>query len=158
MTIERSIPMYDLVDQRVDRLCHGSRFMLWAMRNWVQAVGDGQCPPRVLAPSFAGMGAIGALSGVHLAVAFLNGDALETLALHPNACRRIGEHEAILLTLWADSLDPAHRARRQATLDLLVHDRAETIGQALEDAAAILAAAHLAPRGLAPVPTREVRP
>ncbi len=32
--------MYDLVDQRVDRLSQGSRFILWAMRNWTKAVGE----------------------------------------------------------------------------------------------------------------------
>lgn len=149
--------MYDLVDQRVDRLSQGSRFVLWAMRNWTQAMTEGRCPPTVLAPSFAGMGALAALNGVHLALAFLNSHASAKLAMEPNACLHIGEHEAILLTLWADSLHPARHPRRQATLDLLVDDRADTIALALDDAAAALAAAELAPRGLEPATVREVR-
>ena len=140
--------MYEFLDQRVDRLSQGSRFILWAMRNWTNAVAEGQCPPRALAPSFAGMGALDALSGVHVAMAFLNGSATQKLAVLPNACRRIGDDEAILLTLWTDSIDPVHRNRRQATLNLLVRDYAGTIGRALDEAAAALVVAELAPLGL----------
>lgn len=141
--------MYSLIDRPVECLSQGSRFTLWAMRSWTAALSNRTCPPRTLAQSFQGMGALDALSPFHVAMSFLNRHARETIAIASVNRPRIGEGEAILLALWRDSLDPADRFRRDATLDLLVAERADTIGNALSMCATALAEADLRPDGLA---------
>lgn len=62
------------------------RFTLWAMRARVHALGQGMCPPGVLAPAFGRMGILAALPDFHMGMAFFNRDALEKLA-HDLAAR-----------------------------------------------------------------------
>lgn len=147
--------MYSFVDQPVQRLSQGSRFVLWAMRSWMKAVSDGTCPPRALARNFHGMGAQRALSPFHVAMSFLNAHARESIVILPVNRLRISEDEAILLALWRDALGAATRPARDATLNLLVGDRAKTIAAAIDASADALAAAELAPGGLGQENTAE---
>ncbi len=147
--------MYSFVDRPVSCLSQGSRFALWAMRNWTKAQSARVCPPKLLAASFQGMGTSKALNPFHAAMSILNRHARETISIAPVNHGRIGEHEAILLGLWRDSLDPSTRPRRDATLDLLVADRADIVAIAIEQAAMALAHAELAPDGLARDDTEE---
>src|SRR5690349_20713841 len=116
--------MYLLIDRPVHRLSQGSRFLLWAMRSWVTAAGAGTSPLAALEPAFEGMGVGSALPAFDAAMAMLNSDGLEKLNLAPISRTRIGEDEAILLTLWSASLDPADHDGRDATLALLVAEEA----------------------------------
>lgn len=139
--------MYHLVDRPVMQLSGGSRFVLWSMRAWTDALGRGVCPPGTLATPFLAQGAIDALPSFHRLMLALNGRAGETLELAPFACRRIGEGEAILLSLWADVAREPVRAR--ATLALIVGEEAVDRGfEALVTAEARLTAAGLTPLGL----------
>ncbi|WP_380878702.1 hypothetical protein ACFB49_18190 [Sphingomonas sp. DBB INV C78] len=113
--------MYRFVDQPVTRLSNGARFTLWAMRAWVYALGQGRCPPGALTPAFARMGVLAALPDFHMAMALLNRDALEKLALAPLQCATIAEHEAVLLELWAEGAG-GDEGRVCATLELLIAD------------------------------------
>lgn len=109
--------MYDFVDQPVESLCNGGRFLLWAMRGWVRAAERGQCPPQLLHRGFVAVEAPGALPDFHIAMAMLGGDAVETLVLAPMPCLWISEDEAILLGLWRDfSLGDDANARRVLAL------------------------------------------
>ena len=111
--------MYAFVDRPVESLNNGGRFLLWAMRGWVQAAERGRCPPQALHGGFAAVDARSALPDFHVAMALLGSDAVETMLLAPMPCTQISEHEAILLGLWRDfSLGDAANAR--ATLTLFV--------------------------------------
>ena len=37
--------MYDLIDRPVMQLAPGGRFLVWAMRGWIQSATRGHCPP-----------------------------------------------------------------------------------------------------------------
>ena len=142
--------MYLLIDRPVHRLSQGSRFLLWAMRSWVTATGAGARPQAALVPAFEGMGVGAALPPFDAAMAILNSDGLEKLNLAPISSTRIGEDEAILLTLWSASVDEADYGRRDETLALLVPEEAVSpIARALNEATPILAAIGLAPTGIA---------
>jgi hypothetical protein len=120
------------------------------MRSWVTAAGAGTSPLAALEPAFEGMGVGSALPAFDAAMAMLNSDGLEKLNLAPISRTRIGEDEAILLTLWSASLDPADHDGRDATLALLVAEEAVSpIACALDEATPILAEIGLAPTGIA---------
>lgn len=133
--------MYSFVDQPVESLCNGARFLLWAMRGWVAAAERGQCPPQVLHRGFVAVEARGALPDFHIVMSLLGGDAVETLLLAPMPCLQISEDEAILLGLWRDiSLGDVANAR--ATLALLAEgDSIGPIAKAMSTAIDRLVAA-----------------
>lgn len=81
--------MYDFIDRPVESLDNSGRFILWAMRGWVRAAAQGTCPPAALRRGFAHVNALAALPDFHVALALLNADARETLALAPIGCSRI---------------------------------------------------------------------
>ncbi|MFZ5700752.1 MAG: hypothetical protein ACOY4P_05295 [Pseudomonadota bacterium] len=115
--------MYAFVDRPVECLCNGGRFLLWAMRGWAQAVERGTCPTMALARGFTGLGAMAMLPDFHIAMALLNRDGRDKIAVAPMKCLHIVEDEAILIGIWRDlSLGDIDRAR--ATLKLMVSDDA----------------------------------
>lgn len=133
--------MYAFVDQPVDRLCNGGRFLLWAMRGWTQSAAAKACPPVALARGFAGVNALGALTDFNSAMTLLNRDAREELLLGPMRCKMICDDEALLIGLWRDAAMGAI-ANLQATLTLIVKDAAVApIAQAMAAAATQIGAA-----------------
>lgn len=123
--------MYAYIDQPVDRLCNGGRFLLWAMRGWTQA----------LSPGFRSAGALAALPHFHLAMAWLNRGAHEPVAFAPMGCVIIAEDEAILLGLW-HALAMGDMDRVRATLELIADKGAiSQIMQAMTAAMAQIIAA-----------------
>ena len=148
--------MYSFVDRPVESLSQGSRFALWAMRRWTSARLARTCPPHALSPSFRGMGALDALSPFHLAMVALNSHARVRVEVARIDRYRIGEDEAVLLALWRDSLDPAARPRRDATLAQLLDIRAGIAARLFDAAASALAQAGLAPDGLDRDPAGEI--
>lgn len=139
--------MYDFVDQPVERLCNGGRFLLWAMRGWSHAKARSACPPVALAKGFAGVDALSALPEFNMVMALLNRDALEALKIGPMRCARIGEDEAILSGLWRDAA-LGRTEQVEATLALLVEEQTvAAIGLAVVATVARLAAAGLDPAG-----------
>ncbi|WP_157220191.1 hypothetical protein [Flavisphingomonas formosensis] len=137
--------MYAYVDRPIDTLCNGSRFLLWAMRGWTNAIENRTCPPVALAPGFSSMGLMLMIQDFHLAMALINKDGLARMVLAPMPHRRITEDEAVLLALWCElTLD--RRARVRETLALLVEeDSVALVERAMTDAVAKLKAAGLAP-------------
>ena len=130
--------MYAFIDRPVSNLCNGGRFLLWAMRGWVRAAAQGACPPAALHRGFAHVHALAALPDFHVALALLNADARETLALAPIACPDIAEDEALLLALWRDAaLDRAGPMLAR----LVEAGTAPSVATALRAAADALAAA-----------------
>ncbi len=114
--------MYDLIDQPVARLAPGGRFLLWAMRGWIQSANKGHCPPGALAPAFAKHGVLPALPPFHMLLADLNRRAVREIGFAPLACSMIGDDEAVLLQLCRDAL--VHPSRARATIELLLEEDA----------------------------------
>lgn len=147
--------MYEFVDRPVDSLCNGGRFTLWAMRQWARAASRGICPLTALTDGFAGMGVLDALDDFARAMTRLDRDALDRLQLAPMACRRICEHEAVLIALWRDAARGA-AARLDATLSLLVRQTATPVlAKAMRACAAAFAASGLPLNGTAPQAQKE---
>ena len=137
--------MYDFIDQPVESLDNGGRFLLWAMRGWTRATGRGGCAPAALVRGFAGVGALAALPHFHMAMAVLNREAGEPLTLAPMACLQIAEDEALLASLWRDAA-LGHDTTLRATLTLMINEAAVApAAQALTAAAERLASVGLAP-------------
>ncbi|MCK9542466.1 MAG: hypothetical protein M0R03_10615 [Novosphingobium sp.] len=133
--------MYDLIDRPVAALRDDARFLLWAMRGWAFTVERGTCPPLALCRGFASIDAQAALPDFHIAMVLLNRHGRDRIALAPLRCRRIVDHEAVLLALWRD-LSLARFDKARATLALLVEDTAITpVYRALTAASAKLALA-----------------
>lgn len=149
--------MYTFIDQPVDRLCNGGRFLLWAMRGWAHAVEQGTCPPLALSRGFASMHALPALPDFHLAMAMLNRDGLERISLAPINCQRIIEHEAILIGMWRD-LANGDLDRMRETLELLVKTEAVSpIARAMTTVTAKLIAAGFNISGLSAATMKELK-
>lgn len=133
--------MYTFVDRPVDCLCNSGRFLLWAMRSWTRALERDCCPPRALAGSFAGVGALAMLPDFHMAMAMFNRDDLEKITIASIEYPHVVEHEAVLVGVWRD-VAKADFVRMQGTLALLVEeDAVAPIARAMSAAAARLVAA-----------------
>ena len=115
--------MYDYVDRPICRLRAGDRLLVWAMRRWVHAVHEGQCPPSVIGPAFARWQMLGALPHFHLAMILLNRQARGPIRFAPLACRHVAEDEAVLLAL-VDAFIVGDNVRAHATASLLVREEA----------------------------------
>lgn len=149
--------MYDLVDQRFDRLCKGSGFLLWATRSWTRALESRSCPPSVLAPAFTRMRIPGALPDFHKAMALFNRRARSRLVISPLHSPAISEDEAILLSLWRHAATTDVTTLRKS-LKLVVEDQAVVpIEGAMIEAAVKLGRANLEPKGLSQDALKEMR-
>ncbi|WP_454883780.1 hypothetical protein [Sphingomonas oryzagri] len=118
--------MYDLIDRPVMQLAPGGRFMIWAIRGWIQSATRGTCPPGALAPAFARHGVLPALPHLHMMLVAFNRRATRQIAFSPLACNHIGDDEAVLLQLCRDAIGDPPRAH--ATLALLLEQ--ESVGPA----------------------------
>lgn len=147
--------MYAFVDQPVERLTNGGRFLLWAMRGWAQATAAKQCPPVALCRGFASVRALPALGTFHTAMALLNREAAAQVKLAPMGCAAVAEDEAILLGLW-HGLALGRVDRTRETLELIVGDEAATpIATAMTLSAAEITAAGFELSDLAPAALQE---
>ncbi|HMO76946.1 MAG TPA: hypothetical protein PKD99_09980 [Sphingopyxis sp.] len=145
--------MYAFVDRPVESLDNSGRFLLWAMRGWAQANGQGHCPPQALCRGFASARTLAALPDFHVAMALIVSDALEPVDLAPVPCRSIAESEAILLGLWRDVAQARTEAAR-ATLALIIDpDSTGPLVNAMTAAATRLAAAGFGLETLSPSDT-----
>lgn len=129
--------MYQYVDRPLTSMDEGCRFLVWAMRAWVTAIGHQRCPAQMLAPAFAKWRMIGGLQPFHRAMTLFNREALETFAFCPLACNHASEHEAVILELVTSLRDRGPCATR-ATLELVVQE--DAVGDLLETLARLGAA------------------
>lgn len=148
-------PVYAFVDQPVERLTNGGRFLLWAMRGWAQATAAKQCPPVALFRGFSSVSALSALGTFHTAMALLNRHAAAQIKLAPMGCAAVAEDEAVLLGLWHD-LALGRVDRTRATLALIVGDEDATgTATAMTMAAAEITGAGVELSDLAPAALKE---
>lgn len=113
--------MYQFVDRPVTSLNRGGRFMVGAMRQWVQSMRARRCPCDALAPSFAAFGLVPALPHFQMMMTVLNHRARGVMAFCSPGCSHIAEAEALLLSLLCAMKErPAEQVR--ATAEMLVDD------------------------------------
>lgn len=91
--------MYEFVDRPVAQLGRGGQLMVWAMRSWVAAIGDRQCPGGRIAGGFAAWGMLPGLHPFLRMMALFNRHGLANLEFCSPRCPRVSEHEAIILQL-----------------------------------------------------------
>lgn len=89
--------MYAIVDRPVSQLDPANQLLVWAMRSWVEAVGQKQCPGHAIGAAFAKRNMIAGLQPFLRMMAMLNRWGLENFEFCRLACNHVSEHEAILL-------------------------------------------------------------
>lgn len=137
--------MYDYLDQPVDRLDAGSRFVLNAMRVWVDAVRQRFCPPRALMAAIPQPELCPAVGDLHRTMLMLHHFGSSSMPFGELDVLTVTEGEAIMLVLWA-SVTADQPVRTQGLLEQLVSEAAAAPMQA----AMVRAAACLSTLGLAP--------
>jgi len=113
--------MYDFVDRRVTSLDRGGRFLVWSMRSWVAAFGEGRCPSAALGPAFMKWGMIDALPHFAMAMLLLARHAHQPVSFAPLPCGRVREDEALMLGLFRMMRDETPD-RVTDTIALIVED------------------------------------
>lgn len=121
--------MYDFIDRPVTSLDPGGRFLVWAMRSWVSAMGTRTCPATVLGQGFAQWRMIAGLQPFLRTMALFNRKGLETFHFCALACNHVSEHEAIIVSLLCSLRDDRPEVLAE-TLALLVED--DAIGDMIE--------------------------
>lgn len=134
--------MYEFVDRPVTSLDHGSRFLVWSMRNWVAACAERQCPGGRIAESF---GRWGMLQGLHpflRMMALLNRHGLTNLEFCKLGCNFIAEGEAIVLGVIQSGLGNGRSL--PGTLEWLIEE--DHVGDLVISISALAQAMRSSPR------------
>ncbi|AQR73939.1 hypothetical protein [Sphingomonas sp. LM7] len=93
--------MYQYLDRTVCELGSGEALLVWAMRQWVEAMRGGRCPCAALGPTLSArrLGAI--LPDFNIAMMLLDREGVCALQFRPVTCASLGDDEALLLALHA---------------------------------------------------------
>lgn len=93
--------MYDFLDRPVGSLSMGGCIALWAARSWSRALARSSCPVHAIAPAFARCRLVAALQPMHHLMLILRHRSFQTFVVAPVGCPRIGDGEALMLSLLA---------------------------------------------------------
>lgn len=93
--------MYQYLDRSVSELASGDTLLVWAMRQWVDAMRGGRCPCAALGPTFAARGIVAMLPDFNIAMMLLDREGHTQLQFRPVACGEVSDDEALLLSLHA---------------------------------------------------------
>ncbi len=140
--------MYAYLDRPISALDSGAALLVWSIRAAALAVSQRRCLGATLAPGFRRYGAEGALPHFAMAMTVLVREASEPIEVRTLSCPNVGEHEAVLLALFA-ATEPGADARVRGALGQLVPD-ADALGvlhRAFRAVTAELLAAGVAPAG-----------
>lgn len=93
--------MYQYLDRTVTELAPGDALLVWAMRQWVEAMRGGRCPCAALGPALSArrLGAI--LPDFNIAMMLLDREGICSLQFRTVGCPSLGDDEALLLALHA---------------------------------------------------------
>ena len=110
--------MYRFLDRALWEIDEPYRFLVAAMRLWVQRTRAGQCPCVALAPGFTYLHVEGALRDFSVAMGTLDRNALTTLRFGQRGGLAVLEDEARILALFEMALagEPERVRRIAATL------------------------------------------
>lgn len=93
--------MYQYLDRTVSELAPGDALLLWAMRQWVDAMRAGRCPCAALGPALAAQRVSAMLPDFNIAMMLLDREGHAQLQFCALGCARISDDEALLLALHA---------------------------------------------------------
>ncbi len=142
--------MYDFVDQRVTSLDRGGRFLIWSMRSWLTAFGEGRCPSSALGPAFVKWGMVEALPHFAMAMTLLARHAHQPLSFAPLPCWRVREDEAVMLGLFRGMRDNAPDQTVETLALIVDEDSVSPLLTAMTGFAMRLAGAGLIPEAPRP--------
>ena len=132
--------MYRFLDRHLADLDEGAHFTVDAVRKWVTAVADRQCPADAITPMFLDRRLIGALAPFHRALMLLVVHGRMQIGFARPCCPVVAEGEALLLALLDRTND-----RRLVCHAAVTDPHAEGLQQAVMELEAAMAVAGLAP-------------
>lgn len=138
--------MYRFVDQPLEAQDEGTRFLVWAMRQWVAAALDGRCACHTLCGAFAVLGVADAIDDFHIAMRTLCNNARVPLRFGAVDRELISEHEAILVALTHSAAWREERAVTAVARQLVHPDMAALLARSLAAVARSMARGGLVPR------------
>jgi hypothetical protein len=93
--------VYQYLDRSVCELAPRDALLVWAMRQWVEAMRGGRCPCAALGPALAAQRLTTMLPDFNIAMMLLDREGMTQLNFRPVACGNLGDDEALLLALHA---------------------------------------------------------
>ena len=91
--------MYDYIDRPLASLEDGPRFLVWAMRHWVQTMDQRRCPACAIGPAFVKWRMMPGRAPFQAMMTALNMHGLRNICFAPVCCDHVCEDEAMLLGL-----------------------------------------------------------
>lgn len=137
--------MYHYLDRTTASLDLGGRFIVWAVRGWVQAVSRRHCPCNALIEGFTRRNAAEALQPFSMAMAILHCEAREALYFRAPGHSRVSDDEALLLDLFEQAPRRPQNEMREMLGMIVPPTSAPALQIAIETAAAALEAIGLSP-------------
>jgi hypothetical protein len=93
--------VYQYLDRSVSDLNASEGLLVWAMRQWVAAMRGGRCPCAALGPMLASRQLAAMLPDFNIAMMLLDREGHAQLQFCRVDCGRVGDDEALLLSLYA---------------------------------------------------------
>ena len=93
--------MYQFLDRTVSELAPGEALLVWAMRQWVEAMRGGRCPCAAIGPAFSARRVGAVLPDFNIAMMLLDRESVMSLQFRQVGCLNLGDDEALLLALTA---------------------------------------------------------
>jgi hypothetical protein len=141
----KGAPVYHYLDRTTASLDLGGRFIVWAVRGWVQAVGKRLCPCNALIEGFTRWNAAEALQPFSMAMAILHCEAREPLYFRAPGHSRVSDDEALLLDLFGQAPRRPQNEMREMLGMVVPPTSAPALQIAIETAAAAFEAIGLSP-------------
>lgn len=124
--------MYRFLDRAVPDIDEPYRFLVTAMRRWVERTRAGQCPCAALSAGFTYRQAEGALRDFSIAMVALDQDGLSKLSFGQRDCLSVREDEARLLVLFAAAIGGERERVRRIAATLGVQHAVPPLATAVE--------------------------
>ncbi len=93
--------MYQYLDRSVSDFAASDALLVWAMRQWVDAMRRGRCPCAALGPTLAARRLTALLPDFNIAMMLLDREGQRELRFGALGCGRVADDEALLLSLHA---------------------------------------------------------
>jgi hypothetical protein len=93
--------VYQYLDRSVSDLTASEALLVWAARQWVDAMRGGRCPCAALGPTLAARRLGAMLPDFNIAMMLLDREGHSQLQFRAVNCGRVGDDEALLLSLHA---------------------------------------------------------
>jgi hypothetical protein len=124
--------LYRFLGRAIWEIDEPYRFLLTAMRLWVERARTGQCPCAALAGGFTQRGAAAGLRDFGIAMAAIDRDALGQLSFGARGCLSVREDEARLLALFEVAIGGEPDRTRRIASSIVKEDAVAPLATAVE--------------------------